>query len=145
MNRNLLLSSSFYQEVVKMMYTRAADSLLVAFAFARLSSVDQPVRSLRAACHVHQLHLDEQWKVIAGYSWVWATDHFVLAQPVRRERSQQSQRYHALLRVKNVVDNTFEVECEIGVGHDIFAVGGCELEGMGEFIGRFTIGDFLQA
>lgn len=85
-------------------------------------------------------------------------DYFVLFQPFGRMGTQETERSHGLLGVKDVVYDTLKVIPTkpnvtyiiisarklvrdlrvIGVRHDIFAVGGSELEGMCKFIGFIT-------
>uniref|UniRef100_A0A2M3ZRD8 Putative secreted peptide n=1 Tax=Anopheles braziliensis TaxID=58242 RepID=A0A2M3ZRD8_9DIPT len=88
-----------------------------------LPSSDETVRRLSASgWHMDELELDQQREVIGRYVRMGATDHLVLPQPVGRDGPEQPERYHALLRVEYVIDNTFKFECIICIWHYIFTV-----------------------
>lgn len=88
-----------------------------------LPSTEQSVRWLGARRrHVDQLELDEQREVIGRYVRMGTSDHLVVPQPLGRDRAEQPERHHALLRVEYVVDNTFKFECIICIWHYIFTV-----------------------
>lgn len=92
-------------------------------AILLLPSTEQTVRWLGARRrHVDQLELDQQREVIGRYVRMGASDHLVVPQPLGRDRPEQPERHHALLRVEYVVDNTFKFECIICIWHYIFTV-----------------------
>ena len=50
-------------------------------------------------------------------------DDFPLLQPLVTDGSQNAQRLHGQLGIENVVNDSFELECVVGEGHQLGGVG----------------------
>ena len=61
-------------------------------------------------------------------------DNLALFQPFFRDGAENAQRFHALARVEDVVDDALEVVGVVGVGHHLGGVGGRQLESVDELL-----------
>ncbi|EEZ98640.1 hypothetical protein TcasGA2_TC001168 [Tribolium castaneum] len=140
-------------------------SLATVFGFVKTQLADLPVtdNAINWCRHSwHHFKFNEQRKMVGEYVRMWATDDFILRQPLGRDRSQQTQWCHCLFRVKNIIDNALKIESEtskifreplaafanlrvICERHYLIIVGRSELEGMCKFIRFITAQDLLQA
>ena len=70
--------------------------------------------------------------MVRGYVRVRATDDLPLLQPLLRDRTENAQGLHALARIENVVNDSFELESVVGEGHQLGGVGTGHVEGVRE-------------
>ena len=60
------------------------------------------------------------------------TNNLPFLQPFFTDWPQNTERFHGVLGIEDVVDDSLELECVVGVGHQVWGIGAGHVEGMSE-------------
>ena len=66
-----------------------------------------------------QPHLHQQGEVVRWYVRMRTTNNLALLEPLLTDGAQDTQWLHGGLGVEDVVNNSFELECVVCIGHQL--------------------------